>query len=136
MNEVNVEFFPVWRKYPALFNRARLTKEQRGELLDAMMAYQFDGVEPEEFDIPLQVIWAVVQQDLDFARKRYENSVRNGKKGGRPKKEQPKETQQNPEKGNTISNTITESESITESISITISYRYIPPLADLYLFLS
>ena len=80
MNEVNVEFFPVWRKYPALFNRARLTKEQRGELLDAMMAYQFDGVEPEEFDIPLQVIWAVVQQDLDFARKRYENSVRNGKK--------------------------------------------------------
>lgn len=86
-------------------------------MLDAMMAYQFDGVEPEEFDIPLQVIWAVVQQDLDFARKRYENSVRNGKKGGRPKKEQPKETQKNPEKGNTISNTITES--ITESISNT-----------------
>ena len=46
MKEIQVDYFPVWRKYPDLFNRARLTKEQRGDLLDAMMAYQLEGIEP------------------------------------------------------------------------------------------
>lgn len=112
MQEIQLDYFPIWKKYPDLFNRARLTKEQRGDLLDAMMAYQFQGIEPEEFDPVLQAIWSVVHQDLDFARKRYETSVINGRKGGRKKKQEPAETQNNPEEGNTIT------ESISESITI------------------
>ena len=110
MKELEIDYLPVWRKYRDLFMKCRLTKEQKGDLLDAMMDYQFEGIEPPEFDGVLLGVWSVIQQDLDFARKRYETSVENGRKGGR-KKKKPAETQNNLEEGNTIS------ESITESIS-------------------
>ena len=121
MEEIKVDYFPVWRRYRELLRRARLTKLQFGELFCAMLDYQFEGIEPEEFDVVLQVIWAVIQQDLDYARKRYETSVTNGRKGGRKKKKQPEETQNNLQEGKTITESISESESITitESISNT-----------------
>lgn len=121
MEEIKVDYFPVWRRYRELFKRAQLTKLQYGDLFCAMIDYQFEGIEPAEFDVVLQVIWAVIQQDLDYARKRYETSVTNGRKGGRKKKKQPEETQKDLHEGKTITESITESESITitESISNT-----------------
>lgn len=119
MKEIEVDYFPVWRRYPNLFRRAKLTKTQIADLFLAMMDYQFEGIEPEEFDTSLQVLWAVIQQDLDFARNRYETSVINGRKGGRKKKQQPEETQNNLKEGKTISESITESKTITKSISNT-----------------
>lgn len=117
MNEIEVDYFPVWKKYRTLFRKAKLTKLDLGELFIAMMDYQFEGIKPPEFEGALLGIWVVVQADLDYARKRYETSVLNGRKGGRKPNVQPAKTHQNPEQGNTITESI--SESITESISIT-----------------
>lgn len=118
MKEVEVDYFPVWRRYPDLIRRGKLTKLQIADLFIAMMDYQFEGIEPEELDDGLWVLWAVIQQDLDFARKRYETSVLNGKKGGRKKKQQPEETQNNLQEGKTITESISDSKPITKSISI------------------
>ena len=114
MMNPEIDYLPIWRKYRDLFNKCRLTKEQRGELLDAMMDYQFEGIEPLEFEGVLLGVWSVIQQDLDFARKRYETSVENGRKGGR-KKKQPAQTQKNLEQGNTITESISISESNTDT---------------------
>lgn len=131
MKEVQVDYFPVWRRYPDLIRRAKLTKLQIADLFLTMMDYQFEGKEPEELDNGLSVLWAVIQQDLDYARKRYETSVLNGKKGGRKKKQQPAETQNNLQEGKTITESITESKSITKSISNTDTEEMVSAKADL-----
>ena len=128
MKEIEVDYLPVWRRYQRLIKRAKLTKVQIADLFLAMLDYQFDGIEPEEFDDVLQVVWTLVQDDLDFARKRYETSVSNGKKGGRKKKQEPTETQNNPVEGKTISKSITESNTI--SISNTDTKESVSAVAD------
>lgn len=117
MDKIKVEYFPFWRKYMPQLREAGLSKWELGTLLTVMIDYQFEGKKPRRLNRRLKVIWSVVRPDLDYARERYEASVRNGKKGGRKKKTKPEETQENLEEGISI----TESESITESKSISIS---------------
>lgn len=108
MIEIDVEYLPIWRRYLDHIRDAQLTDKELGSLVMAMMEYQFEGKEPDLPSGRLGVFWLFFQADLDHARKRYETAVINGRKGGRKKKKKPEETQQNPEEGI----------SITESISI------------------
>lgn len=83
---VEVAYFPIWRRYAQLFRDTGLSDAQKGKLLGFMMEYQFEGVEPETVPKALAFAWPYLKKDLDDARRQYETSVRNGKKGGRPKK--------------------------------------------------
>lgn len=116
MEEITVSYLPLWNRYLDMFERARLTDAQIGTLVRVMMNYQFRNQVPEEMDQVLDTFWCVVEQDLKRAKLQYLNSVKNGKKGGRPRKNPPAEetyTHENPEKPKT--RTRTESTSKTES---------------------
>lgn len=116
MDNIEMDYFPFWRKYANRLDRVQLSDQDLGTLVRAMMNYHFRGIEPEGMSGMMELWWDILREDLDYARERYETSVRNGKKGGRKKKE-PDTTQQNPEEGNTITESNTESN--TESISNT-----------------
>ena len=47
MNEIEVEYFPVWRRYLPLVRNAGLAKLELADLFIAMMEYQFEGKDPE-----------------------------------------------------------------------------------------
>lgn len=117
MNEIEVEYMPIWRRYLDQLRNSGLTKREVATLLFAMMEYQFEGKEPKGLNRRVKAFWTFYRPDLDHARARYEASVKNGKKGGRKKKQSQSETQQNLEKGITKSESISKSESksITES---------------------
>ena len=117
MDKIDVEYMPIWRRYLEQIECADLTDQELGTLFRAMMKYQFEGVEPEGLNSVLRVFWAFFRGDLDYARERYETSVKNGKKGGRKKKAKPEETQKNPEEGISITESITESITKTETKS-------------------
>lgn len=126
MNEmITVPYLPMWRRYVEVFEDAQLTNAQIGKLTRMMMEYQFRGKEPEQVPRALGVLWNFVKKDLDDSRRQYMNCVLNGKKGGRPGKNQrkpktnPDETQNNPEKPISISMSKTMSESRSESMSTT-----------------
>ena len=68
-------------------------KENRLELYEALLDYAFEDKEPDQF--MSQMLVEAFKPSMEKARKRYEAQVENGKKGGRPKKD---ETQINPNK--------------------------------------
>ena len=74
------------------------TAEEKVELLDAICTYEFTGEIPE-MSYACRVAFKVIKKSLDIATTRYLASVENGKKGGRPKKEEnlgePNETYNN-----------------------------------------
>lgn len=72
-----------------------LDTDSQVQMYDAIMQYALYGNEIE-LDNHLKPIFVLIKVGLDNANKRYEASVNNGKKGGRPKKE----TQKNLEKPN------------------------------------
>lgn len=117
MSEKSVSYIPIWERYQEKFYEAGLTNEDLGALLRAMMDYQFQGKEPTELSGVTKIFWMFIIEDLNRAKLQYTIAVKNGKKGGRPKKnveeptENQEETQQNPEKPITR----TESKSKTES---------------------
>lgn len=106
MKEINVEYLPVWRRYLEQVRTGGLSDKELGALFRAMMEYQFEGKAPEHLSGSAEIFWLFFQSDLDYARKRYETSVENGRKGGRKKNKKPEETQCNPEEANTITESI------------------------------
>ena len=54
------------------------TREEKGELLDAMMAYAFDDVEIE-METNAKYIWRVFKQMIDQSKKAYEAKSNAGK---------------------------------------------------------
>lgn len=76
-----------------------LTDEQRGRLLMALIDYSESGVVPELDGISMMA-FSFIQSQMDRDSKKYENRCssnrENGKKGGRPKKEN--DTEENPKK--------------------------------------
>ena len=116
MEAITVSYLPIWNRYLDMFEKSKLTEAQVGTLVLAMMNYQFRDEEPEGMDPVLQAFWNFIVQDLQRAKVQYLNSVKNGKKGGRPRKNALVEetyTHENPEKPKT--RTRTESTSKTES---------------------
>ena len=123
----------------------RLSMTEKGEVLDAIMRYGFDGEEYSGDSVVVAMIFDLTKPYIDENNKRYdavvERNRNNGKKGGRPKStknpEKPNKTQQNPEKprrtqtnldtdtdtdtGSIISsrtNVLEDAEIVTENISI------------------
>ena len=128
MDEViEVAYLPIWRRYAKLFRDNGLTDMQKGKLLGFMMDYQFEGIEPENLPRSLGFAWPYIKKDLDDARRQYETSVKNGRKGGRPRKQpfqiQEERWKENPnnleesksiqKKGNTRSKSKTRSNSMS-----------------------
>lgn len=73
--------------------------EQQGIVYNAIYGYALDGVEPELNGIA-KAIFLLVKPQIDANNSRYENGKKGaeyGKKGGRPKKENPKETPSEPQ---------------------------------------
>lgn len=85
-----------------------LTDEQRGQLLMALIDYSESGVVPELDGISMMA-FSFIQSQMDRDSKKYENRCssnrENGKKGGRPKKENDsEENPKNPKKPIKIKN--------------------------------
>ena len=77
----------------------KLPKEYQAELYIAICEYVFDCKEPKNLSGVAEAIFILIKPNIDSATKRYEASVENGKKGGRPaKNKNPEETQQKPKK--------------------------------------
>lgn len=82
----------------------RLSMTEKGEVLDAIMRYGFDGEEYSGDSVVVAVIFDLTKPYIDENNKRYdavvERNRNNGKKGGRPKStknpEKPNKTQKNP----------------------------------------
>ena len=79
----------------------RLSMTEKGEVLDAIMRYGFDGEEYSGDSVVVAMIFDLTKPYIDENNKRYdavvERNRNNGKKGGRPKNpKKPRETQQNP----------------------------------------
>ncbi len=69
---------------------AFLTIPQRGELMTAILEYVKEGKPQVALDVPTQIVFTSVRQNLDRDREKYLEKCRinseKGKKGGRPKK--------------------------------------------------
>ena len=82
----------------------RLSMTEKGEVLDAIMRYGFDGEEYSGDSVVVAMIFDLTKPYIDENNKRYdavvERNRNNGKKGGRPKStknpEKPNKTQENP----------------------------------------
>lgn len=73
-----------------------IPQEYQLELYNAIFMYAFEGVEPTELSPVANVVFTLAKPNIDSAQKRYAASVENGKKGGRPKKNNQTETQEKP----------------------------------------
>ena len=89
------------------------------------MEYQFENKMPEKVPKALKMAWTYLRKDLDDARRHYETSVKNGRKGGRPKKKEPEnnpeETEENLKKGTSTTTSTSTTTTTTTSTSMSTS---------------
>lgn len=122
--------FLFYRSY--LDTAEKLPKARRYPFLQAIVQYALDGVEPD-FKGLEDIAFTAMRANIDSSNKRYQASVKNGKKGGRPpeKKEEtgnqklqkkprnnPAKTQQKPRENleitqNKPSNNLTDTDTVT-----------------------
>ncbi len=87
-----VKSFTFYRNYYEIIKY--LPTKEKAQLYDAILEYMFEDKEPELKEL-LKGIWVNIKMPLDTNKK----NIKNGQKGGRPKKEdeepkkKPKETQ-------------------------------------------
>lgn len=86
MDAIVIPYMPFWERYVQQFRESGMTAEQVGLLIFAMADFHFYDKEPEDLPAELKFCWAFLRSDMLHAKKRYLASVKNGKKGGRPKK--------------------------------------------------
>ena len=72
----------------------KIPEECQLELYNAILSYSLEGIEPSNLSSIAEAMFILIRPNIDSSQKRYEASVSNGKKGGRPKKE----TQEKPSK--------------------------------------
>ena len=91
-----MEFLKLFADMEQLFEP--FSFEERGKLFSAMMAYAFNGVEPE-FTGNERFLWPVLRRHINQCNERAETLRENGSKGGRPKTKEnqrkPNETKEN-----------------------------------------
>ncbi len=75
----------------------KIPKKYQLELYDAIAQYSLTGNEPENLSGTASAMFVLIKPNIDSSQRRYEASVENGKKGGRPKKDPQKKPNQNPE---------------------------------------
>jgi len=67
-----------------------LEEQDKCVMYKAIIHYGLYGVEPDLQKGYLKSIWKLITSTIDVTSKKYDASVENGKKGGRPKKTQEK----------------------------------------------
>ncbi len=73
--------------YKSFYNAIKkLPEEYQLEMYNAITYYCFEGKEPENLSGIAEAMFILMKPNIDNAEKRYNASVENGKKGGRPKK--------------------------------------------------
>lgn len=75
----------------------RVPEECQLELYNAILSYSLEGKEVEKLSPIAEAMFILIKPNIDSSQRRYEASVNNGKKGGRPKKETQEEPNKNPE---------------------------------------
>lgn len=78
----------------------QIPEEYQLELYNAILQYSLEGIEPQNLSNITSAMFTLIKPNIDSSQKKYETSVENGKKGGRPKKpnKNPTETQTKPNK--------------------------------------
>ena len=75
----------------------KLPTEYQVEVYNAIFEYVFTGKEPEELSAVAEAMFILIKPNIDSSQKKYNASVENGKKGGRPpKNKNPEKTQEKP----------------------------------------
>ena len=78
-------------------NCEELTLEEKGQMWDALFGYWRRGEKPTFSDRFMRACWRPIQQAIDRANEAYEakceQNRENGKKGGRPKKDEEEKTE-------------------------------------------
>ena len=88
-----------------------LTDEQVGKVFRIMLNYN-KGIEVEINDPSIKAIWNLIKPNIDRINTKYQASIENGKKGGRPKKPNNNLTKPN----NNLTETYKEKEKEKENI--------------------
>ena len=76
---------------------SELSVEEQGSIYKAIIDYGIANIEPENLTPTGKMCFKLIKPTIDASLKRYDASIQNGKKGGRPPKN-PNETQQKPSK--------------------------------------
>lgn len=72
----------------------KIPEEYQLELYNAILSYSLEGIGPNNLSPIAEAMFILIKPNIDSSQKRYEASVENGKKGGRPLKK----TQEEPDK--------------------------------------
>ena len=84
MEEEKKDSFVFFRSfYEGILN---LPKENQTEILIAICEYSLNNKIPDDLSPVAKAMFTVIKPNIDNASKRYRASVENGKKGGRPRK--------------------------------------------------
>ena len=75
----------------------QIPEEYQLELYNAILGYSLEGLEPSNLSDIASAMFTLIKPNIDSAQKKYEASVSNGKRGGRPKEETKKKPNNNPE---------------------------------------
>ena len=73
----------------------KIPEEYQLELYNAILSYSLEGLEPSNLSPIAEAMFILIKPNIDSSKKRYETSVENGKRGGRPKQETQDEPNQN-----------------------------------------
>ena len=71
----------------------QIPEEYQLEIYNAILQYSLEGVEPSSLSNIASAMFTLIKPNIDSAQKKYEVSVNNGRRGGRPKKEELNENQ-------------------------------------------
>lgn len=73
----------------------KIPEEYQLELYNAILSYSLEGIEPNNLSPIAEAMFILIKPNIDSSQKRYEASVENGKKGGRPLKKTQEKPNQN-----------------------------------------
>ena len=83
--------------YKSFFDAIKnIPQEEQLQVYNAIFEYSFYEKTPKLNDGIAKALFTIMKPNIDSANARYRASVENGRKGGRPKKENLEETQQKP----------------------------------------
>lgn len=63
----------------------KIPEEYQLEIYNAILSYSLENIEPTNLSPIAEAMFILIKPNIDSSQKRYEASVENGKKGGRPK---------------------------------------------------
>lgn len=74
---------------------SKIPPENQLEVYNAICRYSLEGKEPEDLSGIASAIFILIKPNIDSSQNRYQASIENGKRGGRPRKNTSKEAKEN-----------------------------------------